>query len=99
MATKKKINRRRKKAFFLRVGIVAILVYLLVFLIQLQMDLRDKTAESSQLTEQIKAQNQLNAGLISQNKDYSQYLEERAHAAGYARPGEIFFQEYAGPAN
>jgi len=95
MATKRKTTKRRKRTFFLRVGIVAILVYLLVFLAQLRTELRDAKNNSDKLTQQIKAQQILKEGLISQNRDYQQTLEEKAHDAGYARSGEYVF--YVGP--
>lgn len=96
MRAKRPHAKKRKKSFFLRVGVIALAVYLLVMLGQFQLELREKQKELEEYNRKIEAQIQLNEQLRDEYEHYEKYLEEQAYAQGYARPGEIIFEEYSG---
>ena len=78
---------KRKKSIFLRVALLAFSVYVLVSLVQLQMDIQKRQQQLDDINEQIRIQSSLNEDVQSKSDHYERYL---------ARPGETIYKEIPG---
>ena len=85
--------KRKKKSIFLRVSLVAFSVYVVVMLVQLQMDIRAKNDRIEELDAAIAAQSAVNDALEKQGEDADAYKEQKAREQGYARPDELIIIE------
>ena len=84
---------KRKKSIVLRVAIVAFTVYVVVSMVQLQLQLNTAQEKLDKLNEQTAAQEELNAALQAQKENAAKYLEEQARKQGMAKPGETILVE------
>ena len=89
----KAVKRKRKKSIFLRIALPAFSVYVVVMLVQLQMEITDRQDRIAALDDQIRQQELENDNLQKQTDNYEYYLEQKAREQGYARPGETIFKE------
>lgn len=88
-----KAVKRKKKSIFLRIALVAFSVYVVVMLVQLQMEITDRQNKIAALDDQIRQQEMENDNLQKQSDNYEYYREQKAREQGYARPGETIFKE------
>ena len=72
---------------------VAFSVYVVVMLVQLQMEITDRQNKIAALDDQIRQQEMENDNLQKQSDNYEYYQEQKAREQGYARPGETIFKE------
>lgn len=84
---------KRKKSIVLRVALVAFAVYVVVSMVQMQLQLNHGQEKLDKLNEQITAQQEINAELQSKQASYAEYLEQQARKQGMARPGETILVE------
>ena len=85
--------RKKKKSIFLRVALLAFSVYVLVSLVQLQMDIQKRQQQLDDINEQIRVQTSLNEDVQNKTDHYERYLEEKSREQGMARPGETIYKE------
>ncbi|HIW73566.1 MAG TPA: septum formation initiator family protein [Firmicutes bacterium] len=88
-----KAVKRKKKSVFLRVALAAFSVYVVVMLVQLQLEITDRQDRIAALDEQIRQQELENDNLQKQADNYEYYQEQKAREQGYARPGETIYKE------
>ena len=82
--------KKRKKSIFLRVALAAFSVYVIIMLIQLQLEINNrqkKIAELNTLAEQLSREIE---ELEHKNENYEDYLEEKARE-NMARQGETIY--------
>lgn len=85
--------KRMKKSIFLRIALIAFSVYVVVMLVQLQMEITEKKNRIAALDEQISTYEKINDDLQKQSDNYEYYLEQKAREQGMARPGETIYKE------
>lgn len=84
------VKKRKKKSIFLRVALAAFSVYVIIMLIQLQLEINNrqkKIAELNTLAEQLSKEIE---ELEHKNENYEDYLEEKARE-NMARQGETIY--------
>ncbi|HOB36299.1 MAG TPA: septum formation initiator family protein [Candidatus Avimonas sp.] len=84
------VKKRKKKSIFLRVALAAFSVYVIIMLIQLQLEINNrqkKIAELNTLAEQLSREIE---ELEHKNENYEDYLEEKARE-NMARQGETIY--------
>ena len=84
---------KKRKSIFLRVALIALTIYVVVSLIQLQLQLNDGQQTLDALSAQLANQQSVNAGLQDQINNYESYLEQQARKQGMAKPGETILVE------
>ena len=89
-----KSAKKKKKSIFLRIALLAFSVYVVVTLVQLQLEIRDRREELSTKASEIERQRRVNEDLENQNTDEA--LDQQARENGKARPGEQIYQEIPG---
>ena len=87
---------KEKQSIVFRVAVAALLVWVIISLFQLQIDIKGKRSELSDLQAQIVAQQRINEELEGENADDAEYLEQQARNKGLAKPGEIIYKEIPG---
>lgn len=84
----------KKKSLFFRIALVALAVYIVVSLIQLNLQLNEKQQLLNDWIRKTEQQNLLNTDLQSQGENYEDYLEQQAREEqGMAKPGETVLYE------
>ena len=91
-----KAEKRKKKSIFLRIALLAFSVYVIVMLVQLQMELSARERDLDNLNQAIQNQQMMVEDAKNQNENYEDYLEQQAREQGYARPGETIYKEIPG---
>lgn len=91
-----KTARKKKKSIFLRVALVAFSVYVIVMLVQLQMDIGKKQKQIDNLQNDIDIYRSMNEDIQNQSDNFEIYLEQEARDQNMAKPGEIVFKEIPG---
>lgn len=84
------VKKRKKKSIFLRVALAAFSVYVIIMLIQLQLEINNrqkKIAELNTLAEQLSREIE---ELEHKNENYEDYREEKARE-NMARQGETIY--------
>ena len=66
--------KRMKKSIFLRIALIAFSVYVVVMLVQLQMEITEKKNQIAALDEQISTYEKINDDLQKQSDNYEYYL-------------------------
>ncbi len=84
---------KRKKSIILRVAIVAFSVYVVVSLVQLQLQFNAAQEKLDALNAKTAAQQEINAVLEDQIENSDEYKEQEARKQGMARPGETILVE------
>ena len=90
---KSKKAAKRRKSVLLRVAIVAFAVYVVVSMVQLQLQLSNAQERLDKLNEQTAAQMENNEVLQEQIDNSDAYKEQQARKQGMARPGETILVE------
>ncbi len=83
---------KKKKNIFLRIACAAFAVYVVVQVVSLQIQLRNKREEIEAIEAEIRRQELLNESLEDKLDNYEVYLEEEARDQGYSLPGEQIYQ-------
>lgn len=91
-----KADKRKKKSIFLRIALLAFSVYVIVMLVQLQMELSARERDLNNLNQTIQNQKMMNEDLKNQAENHENYLDQQAREQGYARPGETIYKEIPG---
>lgn len=91
-----KTAKRKKKSVFLRIALLAFSVYVIVMLVQLQMEINQRQSIVDRNNAEIAEMIRQNEDLQNKNDNYETYLEQQARAQRKARPGDIIFQEIPG---
>ena len=91
-----KAEKRKKKSIFLRIALLAFSIYVIVMLVQLQMELSARERDLDNLNQAITNQQMMNEEKKNQVADYEDYLDQQAREQGYARPGETIYKEIPG---
>ena len=91
-----KTEKRKKKSIFLRIALLAFSIYVIVMLVQLQMELGARERDLDNLNQAITNQQMMNEEKKNQVADYEDYLDQQAREQGYARPGETIYKEIPG---
>ena len=73
---------KRKKSIFPSCRPARFSVYVLVSLVQLQMDIQKRQQQLDDINEQIRIQSSLNEDVQSKSDHYERYLEEKEPRAG-----------------
>ncbi len=84
---------KRRKSIILRVAVVAFTVYVVVSMVQLQLQLSSAQERLDKLNEQTAAQEEINAVLQDQIDNSDAYKEQQARKQGMAKPGETILVE------
>jgi len=91
-----KVDRKRKKSIFLRLALLAFSIYVIVMLLQLQMELGASQRQLDNVDQEIKNMQLLNDDLKNKMENYESYQEQQARENGQARPGESIYKEIPG---
>lgn len=91
-----KTAKKKKKSIFLRVALIAFSVYVIVMLVQLQMDIGKKQKQIDNLQNDIDIYRSMNEDIQNQSDNFEIYLEQEARDQNMAKPGEIVFKEIPG---
>jgi cell division protein FtsB len=83
----------KKRSIFLRVALIALAIYVVVSLIQLQLQLDEGQRQLDSLSDRLANQLSANAELQDQIDNYESYLEQQARKQGMAKPGETILIE------
>lgn len=96
-AAKRKPSRKRKsRSRILVLAVLVFAVYVVVMLTQLQMELDERKEVLEDINRQITEKQRFNEDLADKLANPEKNLEEQARKEGWARPGEIIFQEIPG---
>ena len=90
---KSKKAAKRRKSVILRVAIVAFAVYVVVSMVQFQLQLNNAQERLDKLNAQTAAQLEQNEVLQDQIDNSDAYKEQQARKQGMARPGETILVE------
>ena len=91
-----KAVKKKKKSIFLRIALLAFSLYVIITLLQLQMDIGNKQKQLDAVQENILLQQQLNGDLKSKLENPDEYIEQEARDQNMVKPGEIVMQEVPG---
>ncbi|MFR1436318.1 MAG: FtsB family cell division protein [Acutalibacteraceae bacterium] len=91
-----KAVKKKKKSIFLRIALLAFSLYVIITLVQLQMDIGNKQKQLDAVQENILLQQQLNGDLKSKLENPDEYIEQEARDQNMVKPGEIVMQEVPG---
>ena len=91
-----KAVKKKKKSIFLRIALLAFSLYVIITLVQLQMDIGNKQKQLDAGQENILLQQQLNGDLKSKLENPDEYIEQEARDQNMVKPGEIVMQEVPG---
>ena len=83
-----KVDRKRKKSIFLRLALLAFSIYVIVMLLQLQMELGASQRQLDNYDQEIKNMQLLIDDQKNKMENYESYQEQQARENGQARPGE-----------
>ena len=87
----------KKKSLFFRIALIALAVYIVVSLIQLNLQLNEKQQVLDDWIHRTEQQQTLNADLQNQGKNYEAYLEQQAREEHkMSKPGETILYETPG---
>lgn len=90
------VKRRRKKSIFLRIALAAFSIYVVITLVQLQLEISEKQKKIEELAATIDLFQKENGELENLNRNYEESLERKAREQGMARPGETIYIEIPG---
>ena len=91
-----KAVKKKKKSIFLRIALLAFSLYVIITLVQQQMEIGNKKKQLDAVQENILLQQQLNGDLKSKLENPDEYIEQEARDQNMVKPGEIVMQEVPG---
>ncbi len=83
----------KRKNLAVRIALLALIVYAVVSLVQLQLQLDEGQRLLDSVSDRVTDQLALNADLQDQIDNYEIYLEQQARKQGMAKPGETVLIE------
>lgn len=86
----------KKQNIFLRIALAAFLAWMVISLVQLQIDIGSKRSVLDDLNTQIANQQRTNEELANENANDDLYLDQQARDRGLAKPGESIYKEVPG---
>ena len=94
----KKANRKpiNRTALFIRLLLIALLLFVFIKAVQLYGQLEQKKLELADLMIQTQTQEVINEGLTDQVNNADDYVEHKANEDGYYMPGQQIYQNEAG---
>lgn len=87
---------KEKQSVFFRIALAVLLIWLIVSLVQLQIEISAKASELTDLQTQIAVQTRINEELATESANDEIYLEQQARNKGLAKPGESIYKEIPG---
>lgn len=87
---------RKKKNILLRVACAAFAVYVVVQVISLQIQLREKSEQLEKNNQEIHRMELLNEDKKEKIENSEKYTEEKAYDQGFCKPGEQVYQVVPG---
>ena len=88
-----RVVKPRKKSLLLRIALLALSVYVVISLVQLQLQLNEGQQRLDDLNAQLDKQLGTNVVLQDKLNSYEEYLEQQARKQGLAKPGETILVE------
>ncbi len=88
-----RVVKPRKKSLLLRIALLALSVYVVISLVQLQLQLNEGQQRLDNLNAQLDKQLDTNGVLQDKLNSYEEYLEQQARKQGLAKPGETILVE------
>ena len=88
-----RVVKPRKKSLLWRLALVALSVYVVVALVQLQLQLNEDQQRPDEMNERLEEQSNINAMLEDKLKNTDEHLEQQARKQGLAKPGETILVE------
>lgn len=85
--------KKKRKSTILRIAIAAFAVYVVVSIVQIQMQLNRGQEQLDDFTAKISQTKEINAALQDKLDGYEEYLEQQARKQGLVKPGETVFVE------
>ena len=86
----------KKKSILIRVALLALSLYAVVSLVQLQLQLNKGHERLEDLNRRLEEQQDTNVVLQDKLDGYEEYLEQQARKQGMAKPGETILVEIPG---
>ena len=84
---------KKKKNIILRVALVAFSVYVIVSILQLQLQLNQKQEQLDNIQTQLSQTREINNILQDKYGNRDEYLEQQARKQGLVKPGETVLVE------
>lgn len=88
-----KTAKRKKKSIFLRVALLAFSVYVIVTLVQLQLEISERRNQIKEVQAEIAELERINENYENQVSNPDEYKDQQARKNGLARPGEQIYEE------
>ena len=88
-----RVVKPKKKSLLLRIALLALSVYVVVSLVQLQLQLDESQRRLDELNDQVHEQENINLILEDKLENSEEYLEQQARKQGMAKPGETILVE------
>ncbi len=88
-----RVVKPKKKSLLLRIALLALSVYVVVSLVQLQLQLDQGQQRLDELNRQLDEQERIKLVLQDKLDGYEDYLEQQARKQGMAKPGETILVE------
>lgn len=88
-----RVVKPKKKSLLLRVALLALAIYIVVSLVQLQLQFDAKEREYNAKYAQLEKQQEINRVLLNEVENSEAYLEQQARKQGMAKPGETILIE------
>lgn len=79
---------KKKKSIFLRIALLAFAVYVIVMLIQLQLQIGESQRELDGYDQQIAAYERVRDDLQMKSDNYEKYQDQQARKQGLTKPDE-----------
>lgn len=84
------VKKRKKKSIFLRIALAAFSIYVVIMLIQLQLEINNRQKKIAELNANAEQLSKEIEELEHKNNNYEDYLEEKARE-NMARQGETIY--------
>lgn len=88
-----KFAKKKRRSIVLRVAIAAFSVYVVVSMVQLQLQLNRGQEQLDDINTKLHQTNAVNTELQDKLDGYGEYLEQQARKQGLVKPGESVFVE------
>ncbi len=85
--------KKKRKSFILRIALAAFSVYVVVSMVQLQLQLNRGQEQLDEINDRLVQTKQTNTALQDKLDGYEEYLEQQARKQGLVKPGETVFVE------
>ena len=86
-------SKKKKTSLLVRIALLIFAVYIVVMLIQLQLEINDKQALINEMSDTITDTQRQNDDLQHKLDNPDQYLDQQARDEGYVHPGDDVYKE------